>query len=49
MLGERGQWTAAPGIGTAAHVDQPTAMIVDIPSRTFLFYDGLENVFERIK
>jgi cysteine-rich repeat protein len=49
MVGTRGQWTARPGVGTQAVMNQPYGIAFDAISHVLLVTDIAENVVYKIK
>jgi hypothetical protein len=49
MIGARGQWTARPGVGSAAALNSPFTIAFDPVSHALLFTDPVEDVIWKVQ
>ncbi len=49
MIGQRGQWTSASGIGTNAFVNAPGPIAYDSKTHVLIFFDQAEGVVQTIQ
>jgi cysteine-rich repeat protein len=49
MVGMRGTWSTVPGVGRAAAVNKPTAILFDAGTHALYITDGAEGVIDRIR
>ncbi len=49
MIGSRAQWTARPGVGSAAGLNEPFIIVFDSVSHALIFTDPVEDVIWKVQ